>query len=50
MCKQCDRIDAKIARYRRVLGDDNDASVIIVIDAFISDLESEKTGLHPEHK
>jgi hypothetical protein len=50
VCKRCEEIDASIARYRRVLADVKDEAVIIIVKAFVSDLESEKGGLHPVDK
>jgi hypothetical protein len=50
MCERCTKIDAKIARYRRMSEDVDDESVVALIKTFIADLEREKTGFHPKRE
>jgi hypothetical protein len=47
MCDRCHAIDAKIARYRR-LADivSHDMTTLEHLNAFILDLESDRTALH----
>jgi hypothetical protein len=47
MCEKCIAIDAKIARYQRLLDGVDDLVAITLVSVFISDLESEKAALHP---
>lgn len=46
MCKQCDEIAAKIARYRRMANGIKNKSVLERLNSYILDLEAEATGLH----
>ena len=39
-------IDAKIARYRQMSADVNDNAIIILLNTFIADLETERAELH----
>lgn len=48
MCEQCDQIDIKIARYRRLANGAADKPMIEHLHAFIADLEAERGRLHPE--
>ena len=50
MCERCTKIDAKIARYRRMSEDVDDESVVALVKTFIADLEREKTALHPKRE
>jgi hypothetical protein len=47
MCEKCKDIDNKIARYRQMSDDVDDKNVIALLNTFITDLEAEKTRLHP---
>jgi hypothetical protein len=50
MCERCQEIEAKIARYRRLMNGVNDRTMIDHLVSFIADLDSEKSGLHPAPK
>lgn len=47
MCAQCDEIDAKVARYRRLASGITDQRMIDHLTAFMADLMTEKNALHP---
>lgn len=48
MCEQCNQIDIKIARYRRLANGAADKPMIEHLRAFIAGLEAERGRLHPE--
>ena len=50
MCKRCEDIDAKIARYRQTLSVVDDQTAITLLNLVIADLEAEKVELCREDK
>ena len=50
MCDQCDELDAKIERYRRIVEPVVDPLTKERVNKLIEDLKAEKAKLHPEQK
>ena len=50
MCKRCDEIDAKIARYRRLANGLTDVQMLERLMAFVIELDAEKLALHSNDK
>jgi hypothetical protein len=49
MCEKCQQVDAMIGRYRRLLADvADDQTAVALLSIVLTDLESEKTALHPK--
>ena len=48
MCENCDDIDAKIIRYKRLASQINDKILIEGIAQLIEKVSAEKASLHPE--
>jgi hypothetical protein len=48
MCAQCDDIDAKIVRYKRVASQVNDQMVQEGLARLLEKMLAEKAALHPE--
>jgi hypothetical protein len=48
MCDECDKIDAKIERYRRIVDPVMDPLTRERVNKLIDDLMAEKAGLHPD--
>ena len=48
MCAQCDDIDAKIIRYKRVASQVNDQMVQEGLARLLEKMLAEKAALHPE--
>jgi hypothetical protein len=49
MCDKCVEIDGKIAHYRWIASQIKDQLTLDGIKKLISELESKKAALHPEH-
>jgi hypothetical protein len=48
MCDECDKIDAKIAHYRKLVDPAMDALTRGFVATAIEDLKAEKAKLHPD--
>jgi hypothetical protein len=48
MCEQCDKIDADMAYYERMLARTEDQTAIVLLKLLIEDLASAKAALHPQ--
>jgi hypothetical protein len=48
MCDQCVKINASIARYRRIREQINDKQTQEAADLLLAELEAQKAALHPE--
>ena len=48
MCEKCEKIDAKIAYFRRLLASVDDQTAIGLLNLLIADLEADKVKLHPK--
>jgi hypothetical protein len=48
MCDQCDQLDVKIERYRRLSTGTTDSMVREAAAKLIEELNAEKAKLHPE--
>jgi hypothetical protein len=48
MCEQCDRIEEKIARYKRLRGQIADRQTQDAADRLMMELAARKAALHPE--
>ncbi len=50
MCDQCEELDAKIERYRRIFDPVMDRVTRERVAKLIEDLKAEKARLHPEQE
>jgi hypothetical protein len=48
MCEQCNKIDANVARYKRIKDQIDDKQTQEAVDRLLAELEAKKAALHPE--
>jgi hypothetical protein len=50
MCDECNRIDAMIEHYLKVVDPPMDQFTLGMVDAMVEDLKANKAMLHPEEE